>query len=122
MFNEPEIPKHKKKKSQTSKSCKRSNHKHDYERVIIVGNVFGAHWSNKCKICGRIKSMSAGSMSAGLLKPRPYQHISISDYLTPEEAHAKYPDIPIYERTKDERGYTMFGDNDMKQITFDENI
>ena len=49
-----EIPKHRKKKqSSTSKSGKKSKHKHEYKEVVLIHND-KPHWATVCKICGKI--------------------------------------------------------------------
>ena len=51
---ENEIPKHRKKKqSSTSKSGKKSKHKHEYKEVVLIHND-KPHWATVCKICGKI--------------------------------------------------------------------
>ena len=51
---ENDIPKHRKKKqSSTSKSGKKSKHKHEYKEVLLIHND-KPHWATICKICGNI--------------------------------------------------------------------
>ena len=55
---EEETSDHKKKSKTSSKSNsdRRSNHKHDYEPVIIEEEHSRKeyHWAKRCKICGRV--------------------------------------------------------------------
>lgn len=53
-FCEEDTTPYKKKKDQKSKSNKRSNHKHQYKKIIIKSFI-GWQWAEKCEICGRIK-------------------------------------------------------------------
>ena len=51
---ENDIPKHRKKKqSSTSKSGKKSKHKHEYKEVVLIHND-KPHWATVCKNCGKI--------------------------------------------------------------------
>ena len=101
-----QIPKHKKKKYSKSNSTKRSDHKHDYEKVILK-TCLDIRWANRCRICGRFGDQKFGLVNnpdlykkrgpiddslcaSGLLRKsvRP---------LTLQELRAKFPDVQIYE-------------------------
>jgi hypothetical protein len=92
-----------KKKSETatkSKSSKRADHKHQYERVIIKW-IFGYKWGQRCKVCGRVDDGNSFSRShrEDFLKPEAIGKPGISnrDYLSLTELHTKYPNVDIYE-------------------------
>ena len=113
-----EVPKHKKKKDGKSKSNRRSSHKHEYEDILLSGWLFGFSWTERCKICGRLKSKSYSAAKEGLMKPRTHKYISNADYYTAEELHEKFPDIDIYVRKRNEDGSLSFEDHDIEKIEF----
>ncbi len=115
-----ETPKYRKKKNQTSKSSHRSDHKHDYERVIIEGWVGGFYWTDRCKICGRTKSLSYALAREGLRKPKTTPYISSKDDYTLEEVHDKFPDKRVFQRRRDEEGHLCWEDSDLIEIIFSE--
>lgn len=98
---------HKKKKPQNSKSQKRSDHKHEYEDVI-VGGLLGWNWGKVCKICGRLdtnKSFGTSSYKEFLRDEYKEHHgISVKYFYTAEELKEKYPGTKIYVYTE-ENGY-----------------
>lgn len=53
-----EIPKHRKKSktAKTSRSKKRSDHKHQYQKVILHCGSDSFMWGRQCEICGRVDS------------------------------------------------------------------
>ena len=71
---EEETPTHKKKSNAASTSSveKRSDHKHDYERVIIQNSFQqdGYFWGKRCTICGRVDDSDEFKATAtkGLVK------------------------------------------------------
>lgn len=92
---------HRKQSATSSKSVsfKRSNHKHEYER-IIVQDFFWYSWGGRCKICGRYKrpgSFFSGARNQDFMKPGTSHSngISSDDYLSVEELHEKFPNTPI---------------------------
>lgn len=44
---ENDIPKYRKKKINTSQTKNRSDHKHDYEKIIVESFLNGWQWGNK---------------------------------------------------------------------------
>ena len=92
-----DVPKYRKKKSNSSRSEKRADHKHDYQRVI-VGNRLGSgawHWSKRCSVCGRFGLDK--TMTNEFLKPNTFDNVwRLFAYLSLDEVRQKYPDTPIY--------------------------
>lgn len=86
---------HKKKKDQKSKSNKRSNHKHQYEKIIIKGFI-GWQWAERCTICHRIKC-NYHTSDREFIKPdcRQLPYVSRQTYYSYEEMLELYPDIEI---------------------------
>ena len=98
-----ESPRHR-KKSQTasrSNSEKRSDHKHDYEKIVFDG-FLGYRWGKRCRICGRISDcyshFSAMNRQDFLKDGDRQAGITYRAVLTPEEIRAKYPGIKIYKK------------------------
>ena len=94
-FND--IPKyHKKGKSSKSSSAKRSDHKHNYEKVISNDGWIGFIWGKRCKGCGRMDTYYQWPSALN------YQDFVVADGprsrrgMTVEEVREKFPDIPIY--------------------------
>ena len=77
----------KSKTSKTSKSVQRSNHKHEYEKVIIR-EFIGYAWGGRCRLCGKFRSRPDSLGQQG---------ISNESFFSLEEIRAKFPDVPIYE-------------------------
>lgn len=95
-----ETMRHRKKKDQQSKSSKRSDHKHQYEKCIAE-TMIGWSWAKACKICGRFKSGKLSffnSDSSGLRYPEKenYAGYCKEDFYTLEELRQKYPYVKIY--------------------------
>lgn len=101
-----DIPKYKKKKNNSSKSNKRSDHKHKYTTIIMRGFV-GWIWGKECEICGRVKSNHF--MDRDFIKPeckddsctgeeKYYSSISEKNYYSYEELRKIYPNIKIIEK------------------------
>lgn len=94
---------HKKKSrtASTSKSRKRSDHKHDYERIIIKSFI-GYQWGRKCKVCGRIDDEFRHFSMSGyqdFMRPDASKHpgIGTAEFYSESEVREKFPGIPIYE-------------------------
>ena len=96
-----DIPKyHKKGQSSKSSSAKRSDHKHNYEKVISNDGWLGFIWSRRCKVCGRMDTYYQWPSALN------YQDFVVADGpryrrgMTVEEVREKFPDIPIYVRAE----------------------
>ena len=77
----------KSKTSKTSKSVQRSNHKHEYEKVIIrefIRSHYGQFSASRYMDFRRPDSLGQ-------------QGISNESFFSLEEIRAKFPDVPIYE-------------------------
>lgn len=100
MFNEPDEMKYRKKKSQKSRSSRRSDHKHDYQKVIIQ-SFCGWTWGKRCSICGRIDNTYRPSSNKEFLKSeyKEYPSVSTNYFMTVQELQKKYVGIPIYKMT-----------------------
>lgn len=86
---------HKKKKSQASKSSKRADHKHQYEKIIL--QAFFTRWAERCSVCGRIKTnkglfgLSDFAVQDGTANDKKYYK-----ELSLDEIKKKFVGIPIY--------------------------
>lgn len=98
-FND--IPKyHKKGKRSKSNSNKRSNHKHEYEKIIYE-DWFGYSWGKRCKICGRIDTYYSHFSSENYKDFRgTIIHGGRSRSMSPAEIRQVIPNVPIYNRTE----------------------
>ena len=101
-FQNDEIVAYKKKSKTSSKSnsSKRSDHKHDYQKVVIESFV-GYKWGLRCKICGRIDSKPMSYSSSGkddFRKPESIEGrwLSVDSWLSIPEIRKKFPGTPIY--------------------------
>lgn len=105
-----EIPKYRKRKQQKSKSSKRSDHKHVYEKSILIHlSCFGDHaitgfyWTTHCSVCGRIGDLSINDDDFRRLeyvgRGRTW---SAKMYLPKEEILAKFPNVPVYQTNPDD--------------------
>lgn len=112
-----ETPKHRKKKDQKSKSSHRSDHKHDYERIIVESLFSHYIWKDRCRICGRTKSLSYDKSIEGLRKPRNTPYISSENQYKLEEIREMYPNARIFCWRVDEKGHHSFYDEDLIEIT-----
>lgn len=86
----------KKKPSNTSKSEKRSDHKHEYEPCIVKYIFF--NWGQQCRVCGRIKTDWQKS-DRELIKPE-YQNarsFALDHYLDIKDMKKKFPGIKVIE-------------------------
>ena len=93
--------KKKSKSSRKSKSSKRADHKHDYEKVVLE-SWLGFNWGSRCRICGRIDTAPFNySMSnrRDFLKPETLDKPghSARDYLSAEEIKKKFPGVRVFE-------------------------
>lgn len=105
-----QIPRHRKKKYSKSNSSKRSDHKHDYEKVIVK-TWYDISWGDRCRICGRMSGRPAYCSTdyslytkcsstddrrhTSRLLGRTYRALSLS------ELQVKYPNTKIYESYMD---------------------
>ncbi len=92
----PDEARHRKKHPQTSKSRKRADHKHQYEKVILQ-TIVGWDWGQCCTICGRISNQFAFA-SEDFMRPDRKQRpgVSSADFYSLEEVLSKFPSIPVY--------------------------
>lgn len=102
-----EVARYRKKKPQTSKSEKRSDHKHQYEKSITVKfsndeSVADFFWSTHCSICGRLGDFKIDNDD--FRKP---EYVGRSRWwcydmcLSMEEVKKKFPGIPMYRQDPD---------------------
>lgn len=100
-----DVPKHRKKKSQESKSEKRSDHKHDYVKSIYIcfddettEKVRYAHWAKICSICGRLGHIDMNEDPK--LRKAEYRQIhpwiKSHEYLGYEQLIQAFPKVPMY--------------------------
>lgn len=103
-----EVGKYRKKKPQTSKSAKRADHKHDYERAITIHinpfdtSILSFFWTERCSICGRLGKWIGEEDD---FKKTEYhgRHVYGRDvFLSKEEILKKFPDVPVYETDPDD--------------------
>lgn len=89
---------YRKKKDQKSKSSKRSDHKHQYEKIIIK-SLIGWQWAQRCTICHRIKTKYCIS-DREFIKPecRQLPYVSRQTYYSYEEMVELYPDVEIIDK------------------------
>ena len=114
-----EIPKYKKRKDNSSKSNKRSSHKHEYETILLDYGFLGFSWVYRCKICGRLKFLNYSAANKGLRKTSDNKTIGKNTYFSLEELHEKYPDTRIFRRPHDENNRIIFDDKKIEEIKFD---
>ena len=115
--SEEEIPSHKKKSVTASKSSveKRSRHKHDYERVIILRSFKddAYYWGKRCKMCGRVDDRDElkASASKGLVKKTVKIEMSDSStyyykvFYSTAELKKLFPGVPILRYNWEMREY-----------------
>ena len=104
-----DIPKYRKKKSQESKSSKRSDHKHKYAKSIRMvygsnGKLFNVCWSEHCDICGRRGDsdlFNDRDFKQSEYTKEPYKRI-LGHYLSYNDICKKFPDVPIYRNDPDD--------------------
>ena len=116
---EEEIPTHKKKSTTASKSSakKRSNHKHDYERVIIQSpiNEKEYFWGKRCKICGRVddRDMFKSDSTKGLVKKKVKVELNSSThyfniFYSIKELKKLFPEVPILKYNPKTKEYVNY--------------
>lgn len=93
-----DIPKYRKKKNNDSKSSKRSDHKHQYKRIILKGFI-GWIWGEKCEICGRVKAKPVIACRE-FIRPECQNPHLLSEriYYTYEELVNLYPDVEVIDK------------------------
>ena len=101
MANEHIRYKKKSHTASTSKSTKRSDHKHTYGEVIIR-SFLGFQWGRRCSVCGRVDEsywFHTFQRSNEFRRPRAKGKpaVGASDYLSIEEIQQKYPTIHVIE-------------------------
>lgn len=101
----------KSKTSKTSKSVQRSNHKHEYEKVIIR-EFIGYTWGGRCKFCGKFQSHYRHFSTSRYLdfrRPESLEQswISNESFFNLEEIRTKFPDVPIYEFSYEDMQYHL---------------
>lgn len=99
------------KTSKTSKSVHRSNHKHEYEKVIIRGFI-GYAWGGRCRLCGKFQSHYrhfSASRYMDFRRPESIGQYGISNesFFSLEEIRTRFPDVPIYEFSYEDMQYHL---------------
>ena len=101
-----DIPKYRKKRPQVSKSSKRSNHKHLYEKTITMhlckSGSTNFYWSTHCSICGRSGEFNIDNDD--FRKPEWKGRVRVwaqNMCISLDEVIKRYPDIPIYGNVPD---------------------
>lgn len=97
-----DIPKYRKKReSNTSKASKKTNHKHEYN-LVIVESANGSLWkpANRCTICGRIKELNFNEMQALYRNHKNHDSNSVLSLFwlgcrTKDEAKQAFPEADI---------------------------
>lgn len=109
-FNDISAHKKKSKTASQSDSKKRSDHKHDYEKVIIEG-LFGFQWGKHCTICGRIDDyyshFSTMNREGLLSEERLASGLRYKAGLTIDEIREHYPDIRVFQLNQTTGDYEM---------------
>ena len=95
-----DVPKYrKKKKSGKSLASRRSDHKHEYQRVILDIGLGAYHWGGCCTICGRIDD-SCGSFAEReeFMHPDEFKRggLPYRRFLSVPELEEKFPGVPIF--------------------------
>lgn len=90
-----DIPKHKKKKNNSSRSDKRSNHKHIYEKVITENFLGFFAWAERCSVCGKFKNQFSFDYE-GLIEPSEDRALMPRNAYTAQELRQKFPNTRIY--------------------------
>ena len=110
-----DIPKYRKKRPQVSKSTKRSDHKHLYEKTITMHSHRSGsndyYWSTHCSICGRPGNFNIDNDDFRLPEWKGKARIWAQNMCIPfDEVVKRYPDIPIYRSGPD----TLFQETRIK--------
>ena len=93
-----DYPAHRKKKPRdTSRSERRSDHKHEYEPCIVRFIAF-FNWGERCRICGRTREK--WGRDDDFLRPESIGKpgISTNDFLSVRELREKFPGVSVYEQ------------------------
>lgn len=110
-----EVPRYRKKKPQISKSAKRADHKHKYEKSILIVSrtrdepvTISVSWAEFCSVCGRFKRRMVGLPHADdevFVKPE-YRGRNLwwsyDMYRPVDEIIAEFPDFPVYTNDPDD--------------------
>ena len=109
-----EEPKHvRKSSSSTSRSDKRSDHKHEYEKVI-VRFIRGFEWSERCRICRKFApwKTSACISRRDFVRPeflsRRGFRFKANEYLSLDDIRRKFPDVLIFEEKIDKEKHKLY--------------
>ena len=117
LLPEQEVPPHKKTSKSASRSvgARRSDHKHDYEKVIIQDDLTGGmgfrcHWAKRCRICGRVDDSNWLKESDDLVKTRKTVPVGNSTctirlYYSLPELRKKFPEVTIMRYNYDNREF-----------------
>ena len=103
-----EVARYRKKKPQNSKSAKRSDHKHQYERAICIHvnnfnhEIRSFYWGNRCAICGRGNGIELDNSDFRKDEWKNYHGWGHDMFLSKEEILAKFPNYPVYETDPDD--------------------
>ena len=96
-----EVPSHRKKSKSAARSVinKRSNHKHDYENVIIRSwDEQSFFWGERCRICGRVKDgnwAKADAYKDFVKKTVCVNGYTFKVFYEPSEVRKMHPDTAI---------------------------
>lgn len=97
-----DIPKYRKKsKSSRSNSKRRSNHKHQYEKIAYRGGMFGFEWGKRCSVCGRIEPYYSYCSVLNFEGLRAAENGLYWRPLKAEEIRDRFPGVDIYDRAED---------------------
>lgn len=102
-----------KKRPWKSWSSRRSDHKHDYEKVILQA-VIGWTWGGRCRICGRLDN-KWGFHSNDFLKPeyRNKPGICRQDFYSEAELKTVFPGVAVYKYDRlTDLGYTLCSESE----------
>lgn len=96
-----DIPKYRKKRPQVSKTTKRSDHKHRYEKTITMrSHKSGSadfYWSTHCSICGRSGNFNIDNDDFRRPEWKGKVRVWAQNMCIPfDEVVDRHPDIPIY--------------------------
>lgn len=102
-MDERDVPKYRKRKRQNSKAAKRSDHKHQYEKSLLLrynminGEFSGCNWATHCAVCGRRGDFNPDDNDFRKLEYKEKHLLWCAKmYLTPEEILKKFTDVPAY--------------------------
>lgn len=105
-----EVPRYKKKKSQASKSSKRSDHKHEYVKAITAWRnpyrpaLLSWNWTTNCKVCGRQDAFIGNNDDFRKPEYAGRRLFHAPDmFLSPREILERFPGYPVYLQDTDDR-------------------